>query len=1253
MGSTRDLTKDHFIYDSGSQPSVCFNKAFLLGSPQRLHRPRMINGVIKAGAPAVTLAGTVELFEDKVLFSEHFRVNILSASRAEANPKLHVEFLPRERRVTHKPSGKVMRFRLRRGLYVCNLAHVMDPSIPDDADASEDDELETYSVCSDTDYQHEWDPPPVRDRVAQATTAELRERYTKKELDRADEAEALVKNMGYPSERDVALRLKAGLMGSRVVWQDFVRARAIFGKQVGVIKGKTVRRKKRLGEPTETGVTPQRTKQVLNMDIFFVMGFAILVAVASPLGLSSCVFLDRLKEQASAQRHAALMRTRKIKGDKDAVAMILAVRRIFGLFRSQGYEVARVHFDGEPAIAAIADDIRLLGAELKQVPSVKVPEAERRIRVIEERCRCIIGELKYSLPPTMVESMVAFANTRVNQMISLSPLDNGLSPYENFVNRRLDFKRDFPLAFGDFCYIHEEGDNTMKARARQALYLGPSDKGDHKYLALGTWLPVNRPACTTMPGIPLDVIETINLRAQELWAAKGVPRGEFAFLKKTPAVRNPAVEASYERQEATRNTDSGTAVPTEDLHVPPPDNHWQRDEHMSQDPEAIAADDSLDPASQAVPRGGALRPAPATDADAAVPECSTEPDHSSDNTQLHDDAAIPRDEKIEVADPSATQLTTGVLPSGADHPTDPELLNNAPTPSGEKIDHDVQREPLRRSGRNSRPRTWYDDTSYIMESINNIAEATALRDDQGMAVTSMLGELGQMHSKSVFHPVHGKSLTKEDWAGIIPSSMFLKAKYSPDDTTRANPHKIKSRLVAGGHRQDRSLYETSEISSPTVQLSSAFLVANIAAREKRKVATADIRGAYLNARMKGPKVLMKLDGIKAALYAHVNPDARPFLRKDGSMIVQLDKALYGCLPAGKLWFDDLVATLKAAGYVQNPEDICTFNKTVDGVQCTVIIYVDDLLITSISDELIDELLDALRDKYKELTTTRGLVHQYLGMTFDFGTKKVSITMHGCVKDCLDDWGPIGSAKSPGGVDLFEIDLDSPPLTPDQAKKFHSRVAKLLYLSKRVRPDLLTAVGFLTTRVLASTDQDMRKLNRVLAYLKATKEMGIRLESTGDLMVFAYIDASHGVHIDGKSRTGTVITLGRGAVHVQSEKQKLNTKSSTESELVALTDGLSQVIWTRNFLEAQGYKLPPAKVFQDNMSTIALASKGKATAARTRHISIRYFFAKDRVESGDIAIEYMPTSEMIADIMTKPLQGQLFYKMRQMLMNWEE
>jgi hypothetical protein len=127
-------------------------------------------------------------------------------------------------------------------------------------------------------------------------------------------------------------------------------------------------------------------------------------------------------------------------------------------------------------------------------------------------------------------------------------------------------------------------------------------------------------------------------------------------------------------------------------------------------------------------------------------------------------------------------------------------------------------------------------------------------------------------------------------------------------------------------------------------------------------------------------------------------------------------------------------------------------------------------------------------------------------------------------------------------------------------------------------------------------------------------------------------------------------MGKGALYASSKRQKLNTKSSTEAELVGAGDFLPQTIWTTNFIEAQGYKVTRSEFHQDNQSAMKMEKNGRQSAGqRSRHINIRYFFIKDRIDRGDISLMYCPTGEMIADFFTKPQQGGTFIKFRDIVM----
>jgi hypothetical protein len=165
---------------------------------------------------------------------------------------------------------------------------------------------------------------------------------------------------------------------------------------------------------------------------------------------------------------------------------------------------------------------------------------------------------------------------------------------------------------------------------------------------------------------------------------------------------------------------------------------------------------------------------------------------------------------------------------------------------------------------------------------------------------------------------------------------------------------------------------------------------------------------------------------------------------------------------------------------------------------------------------------------------------------------------------------------------------------------------------------------------------------MIQFLRATKDDYLTLSATSLHNVRWWVDASYAVHPDMKSHTGGAMSLGRGVIYSSSKQQKLNTKSSTETELVGADDIMPQMLWTLYFLEAQGYKVDNNILYKDNKSAILLETNRRGSSGkRTRHINVQYFFIANRVKSREIKIAHCPTGIMIADYFTKPLQGLIF------------
>ena len=171
------------------------------------------------------------------------------------------------------------------------------------------------------------------------------------------------------------------------------------------------------------------------------------------------------------------------------------------------------------------------------------------------------------------------------------------------------------------------------------------------------------------------------------------------------------------------------------------------------------------------------------------------------------------------------------------------------------------------------------------------------------------------------------------------------------------------------------------------------------------------------------------------------------------------------------------------------------------------------------------------------------------------------------------------------------------------------------------------------------------------FLKRTRQECVIIALDGTGKVVWSVDAAFAVHPDMKSHSGMSMTMGKGSITALSKKQKLNTRSSTEAELVAVDDAMAQVLWTKYFLDAQGYPTEAHIILQDNESAIKLENNGhKSMGQRSRHIKIRYFFITDQIQKGNVQVEYCPTDEMTGDYMSKPLQGSKFVKFRRLIMN---
>jgi predicted SpoU family rRNA methylase len=345
------------------------------------------------------------------------------------------------------------------------------------------------------------------------------------------------------------------------------------------------------------------------------------------------------------------------------------------------------------------------------------------------------------------------------------------------------------------------------------------------------------------------------------------------------------------------------------------------------------------------------------------------------------------------------------------------------------------------------------------------------------------------------------------------------------------------------------------------------------------------------------------------------------------------KAMYGCIQASALWYALIKKFLEDQGYQVSETDRCVFRKRKGDRIFILLLYVDDIL-ANVDGEEAEKLRKSLIKRFGTVQFEIGGRLSYLGMQLEMKETGTVIDMTFYVKQLLEDVD-VPVRASPGTKLTFMIAENAKALTEVDRKVFHTQVAKLLFLSKRARPDILTVVSFLCTRVQTATTEDQAKLNRVLGYLKGTQDRVLLLRSQEKSEVRAYVDAAYALHNDSKSHSGVALYVGKTLVYVSSKKQKCMSKSPTEAELIALTDNLGFVELFQEFVEFLTMsKQKPATIYQDCSAVVTLVTKGGGIT-RTKHLRARMNLGKEAVEEKRAFIVHVSAEEMKADGFSKP------------------
>ncbi|KAH9793691.1 retrovirus-related pol polyprotein from transposon RE1 [Citrus sinensis] len=435
--------------------------------------------------------------------------------------------------------------------------------------------------------------------------------------------------------------------------------------------------------------------------------------------------------------------------------------------------------------------------------------------------------------------------------------------------------------------------------------------------------------------------------------------------------------------------------------------------------------------------------------------------------------------------------------------------------------------------------------------------------------------------------------------------------------------KYKARLVAKGFQQIEGV-NYFETFSPVVKSATVRVVISLAVMKQWEIRQVDVNNAFLNGELTEEVFMDQPAGF-------VNNQKPEFVCK-------LHKSLYGLKQAPRAWYEKLKSCLLQWDFVNSRADSSLFIKKTSNFMIMVLIYVDDILITGPDSAALETFITELSRVFalKDL----GNLSYFLGIEVLYDAGCIYLSQRKYIRDLLSK------------VQLLECKgIDTPMSTGIKLQKetsghlgqyitdpthYRSIVGGMQYLIL-TRPEIAFAVNKLSQYVSTSTLQHLVACKRVLRYLKSTQDYGLKFAQHGEMKITGFTDADWAGDLDDRKSVGAYcIYLGNNLISWSSKKQSVIARSSAESEYRALASASAEISWLQSLFSEIGLSCTETpSVWCDNISATELA-RNPVIHSRTKHIEIDLHFIRDKVIAGELQIQYIPSAEQIADIMTKPL-----------------
>lgn len=463
---------------------------------------------------------------------------------------------------------------------------------------------------------------------------------------------------------------------------------------------------------------------------------------------------------------------------------------------------------------------------------------------------------------------------------------------------------------------------------------------------------------------------------------------------------------------------------------------------------------------------------------------------------------------------------------------------------------------------------------------------------------------------------------------VIGSKWVFRIKYNSDGTIS----RYKARLVAKGFHQTHGIDYT-ETYSPVVKASTVRIVLSLAVMNKWILRQVDVNNAFLNDFLVEDVYMVQPEGF-------VDP-TKP------THVCKLKKAIYGLKQAPRAWFDRFKnAMVDQWGFLNSKSDSSLFYKWENNHILLVLVYVDDIIVTGSNYQLVQQVIHNMQTTFalKDL----GELNYFLGIEVSKTAAGVHLSQAKYIADLLakHDMASCSPVPTPMSTGHHLTKSSGSPIS--NASQYRSIIGALQYVTL-TRPEIAFSVNKLSQFLSLPMTEHWEACKRLLRYLKGSIHFGLHFYHCGTLQVNCYSDSDWACDKDDrKSVAGYAVYLGSNVVSWCSKKQQVVSRSSTEAEYRALAQATSEVVWIENLLSELKIKLVTEPIMWcDNQGAIALAYN-PVYHAKTKHVELDIHFIREKIAAKKIEVQFVPSEDQTADILTKPLTFDRFHYLRSKL-----